>query len=117
MVLDTHIILLDRERHLRYDCNAMADLETIYNLSIHQILSIDAGIIFTRAALWAGLKHEDPKLSLKQTGELIDQWMERNPEKRFEELLLLVISALVDAGWIKVKKPDDPNPNPPQTGG
>jgi len=82
-------ITLDKERHLKYDLNAMIVFEELTGKDIIELFDgafkkIKAakegkavkGKIFsladTRALLYAGLKHEDPALTQEKVGEMID---------------------------------------------
>lgn len=65
-------IMLDKERELRFDLNALAELEDKYG-DIEKILK-DAELYkikAIRAILWAGLIHEDENLTEKQVGALV----------------------------------------------
>lgn len=82
-------VTLDKERHLRYDLNAMILYEKLTGNDIIELFDgvfkkIKAaknkkpvkGKLFsledTRALLYAGLKHEDPALTLEKVGGMID---------------------------------------------
>ena len=66
-------IELDKPRKLRLTTNALCELEDLFDKPIHEILMDGAkGLRTVRAFLWAGLLHEDPELTLKETGDLID---------------------------------------------
>lgn len=71
---NTPITLQDGvERHLRYDLNAMAELEDKYGSVDAAFEKLDQNSIKTlRFFLWAGLVHEDESLTEKQVGSLID---------------------------------------------
>lgn len=65
-------IQLDKERHLKFDLNAFAELEELYGdintaFEAMQKRSIKA----IRAMLWCGLIHEDKSLTLEQVGEMV----------------------------------------------
>lgn len=66
-------IELDRPRKLFLDLNAMAAYEEVSGRSIWDIQDdiqrMDIKTI--RALLWAGLKRDDPELTLEQAGELV----------------------------------------------
>lgn len=84
-----HKITLDKERHLRYDLNAMIlyeeltgkDIIDLFNSVFKKIKATEEGkpvkgklfsLADTRALLYAGLKHEDPSLTLEKAGKMID---------------------------------------------
>lgn len=61
------------ERTLRYTLNAMAEMEDKYGTVDAAFAELDKGSIkAVRFILWAGLIHEDPKLTEQQVGNLID---------------------------------------------
>ena len=82
-------ITLDKERRLKYDLNAMIlyeeltgkDIIDIFNSVFKKIKATEGGkpdkgklfsLADTRALLYAGLKHEDPSLTLEKVGKMID---------------------------------------------
>lgn len=66
-------INLDRERHLKFDMNAFAELEDLYDDFQTAMESATKGSIkAVRAMLWAGLVHEDENLTIKDVGSMID---------------------------------------------
>jgi len=72
-------IELDRPRRLRYDINALADLEEALGVGLGAALSGERmGIRTLRAMLWAGLRHEDPMLTIREAGELLNGYLERH---------------------------------------
>lgn len=68
------ITLLDGvERTLRYDLNAMAELEDRYGSVDAAFEAMDNNSIKAiRCVLWAGLIHEDADLTEQKVGSLID---------------------------------------------
>lgn len=62
---------LDRERHLRFDVNAMIALEEATGLSVADGLPKKMSLRQVRALLWAALVHEDPDLTEAQVGGMI----------------------------------------------
>jgi len=60
---------LDRVRHLRLDCGALADAEEQTGRSY--LLQGPMSHRDIRAILWAGLRHEDPKLTMEQVGRMV----------------------------------------------
>jgi hypothetical protein len=65
-----HRVTLDRERTLKFDYNSLCDVETATGRNVAaRLTSIDFTLL--RGLLWAGLKHEDPDLTLEGVGELI----------------------------------------------
>jgi hypothetical protein len=69
------ITLLDgKERHLRFTLNALAELELRYGSIEEAFNKLESGgsVIALRTILWAGLVWEDPDLTEKGVGDLID---------------------------------------------
>ena len=65
-------VILDKERTLRFDLNAFAELEDNYGTIDEALGAMEKGSIKAlRAILWAGLMHEDDSLTLKDVGRLI----------------------------------------------
>ena len=70
--MSENTIKLDRERTLRIDANALADAEEkLAGPVLERIGRGRLGIREIRALLWAGLRHEDPELTLEGAGEFI----------------------------------------------
>lgn len=70
-------IELDKPRKLRYDTNALAELEDVFGKPLGELFQDQdvvklAGVKTLRALFWAGLLHEQPDLTIKQAGELMD---------------------------------------------
>jgi hypothetical protein len=64
------IVLLDRERALVYDLNAICSFEEATGLSVVDALR-NLTMTNIRALIWAGLLVDDPALTLEQAGALI----------------------------------------------
>lgn len=65
------VVTLDRERELRYDMNALSELEAKFG-GLQGIFEIETSLANIRFLLWAGLIHEDDALTEKQVGKLAD---------------------------------------------
>ncbi|SMO48822.1 gene transfer agent family protein [Melghirimyces algeriensis] len=65
-------IELDRPRRLKYDMNALTELEDALDRPVTQLNDQSIGIKELRALLWAGLIHEDRELTLEGAGELVE---------------------------------------------
>ncbi|MFV9511805.1 hypothetical protein [Tepidibacillus sp. LV47] len=66
-------IILDKERHLKFDLNAFAELEELYGDFQTAMDAMQKGSIKAiRAMLWAGLIHEDKSLTVEDVGSMID---------------------------------------------
>lgn len=64
-------IMLDRERILRFDFNAMAEFEAITGKNYFKVNPSNLSATDLRALLYACLKEDDEQLTLKQAGKLI----------------------------------------------
>ena len=61
------------ERTLKYDLNAMAEMEDRYGTLDDAFKALDNNSIkAVRFVLWVGLVHEDPSLTEQKVGSLID---------------------------------------------
>lgn len=71
---DVTITLADGvERTIKFDLNAMADLEDKYGSVDEAFAMLDKNSIKAlRFILWVGLRHEDESLTEMQVGSLID---------------------------------------------
>lgn len=86
-------IELDKPRRLRFDIQACVDMEAMLGMSLGEIVHRlrTVSITTTRGALWAGLKHEDPSLSLADAQQILQDYCEGGGK------LLTVSKALDDA--------------------
>ena len=64
-------IQLDRPRHLKFDHNAFCLLDEVLNPMTETVLASHRG---QRALLYAGLLHEDRRLTLEQAGNFFDDF-------------------------------------------
>ena len=64
-------ITLDREREIRYDFNAIAELEDVSGCGVQDLMKKKQTLGATRRMLWAGLLGDDPDLTLQGAGSLI----------------------------------------------
>lgn len=63
-----------RRRQIKFNYNAIADLESIAGCSIDVLFSSqNFGFNFTRMLVWAGLKHAEPGLTIQRAGMLIEE--------------------------------------------
>lgn len=94
-------ITLDRERQLRLDFNALSDADEVAGKSVDAFFTGSAvSLNAVRALLWAGLKAEEPRLTLRQTGELIQQRIESG-EDNIQSLSTKIFEAINAAGFGK----------------
>lgn len=66
------IKLAGKERLVRLGTNACVLFEEVTKKSLFDVLSGDVQIRDVRALLWAGLLHENKKLTLEEVGDMID---------------------------------------------
>lgn len=68
-------IELDKQREIRFDFNAIADIEEETGMGISTLLDEEnIGFNTFRILLWAGLRHEDSGLTKKNVGILLDNY-------------------------------------------
>ncbi|MCW2279109.1 hypothetical protein [Heliophilum fasciatum] len=65
-------IVLDKPRTLRYDLNALAEMEAKLGVSLQELDQLTMGVKQLRTFLWAGLIHEDPTLTEHEVGGWVD---------------------------------------------
>ena len=73
------ITLGGKERRLRYDINAAAEMEELMGgKSLLYVLGspMAAGFSAIRVLLWGGLKHADKGLTLQRVGQMMQEYME-----------------------------------------
>lgn len=65
------IIKYDKEREIKFDFNSFCDFEKVSGVSFTHLDIDNLGLFEIRVLLWAGLKHEDPKLTTADAGIII----------------------------------------------
>lgn len=112
------LIMLDRERHLRFDFNALADLEAHLGINITDEEAFTSmGLRVVRGMLWAALLHETPNLGVRDTGDLLQQYLDDGGD--LATLGAKLVEALTLAGFGKAKTADEAEAHPlaPETTG
>lgn len=66
-------IRLDKSRNLLFNFNAICELEEEIGRPITHLQDSNIGFREIRALLWAGLRHEDPSLTIEDAGNLINE--------------------------------------------
>lgn len=94
-----------RIRHLRYDFNALADFEQLVGMGFAQLMNMKAVFATTRAMLYAGLKHEDPGLTIEYVGELLGQFLQDG--HTVDEGLTAAFEAAISQGVLGKKKVEE----------
>lgn len=103
MATTVPITLAGKERSLKFDFNALADLDTAAPGVLPGYISgLQAGFGAVRALIWAGLKHEEPRLKLTEAGALIEAEL-LSGEKTLLDFLNLLNDALVASGLFSKK--------------
>jgi hypothetical protein len=84
-------IELDKPRRLRFDIQACVDMESALGMSLGEIVHRlrTVSITTTRGALWAGLKHEDPTMSLADAQQILQTYCDGGGE-------LVTVSKAID---------------------
>ena len=103
-----------RSRRLRFDMNALADLEGVLGRSVAEVLSGDGnalGFAAMRALMWAGLKHEDRGLTLERAGLLMQGAIESGMS--LADLLAKISEAVTSCGVFGGSKDGDAPADPP----
>lgn len=94
------------EKFLRFDMNALADLEDHFDKGIAALMDKNRmGFSTIRGLYWAGLKWKMPGLTLEKVGNMLTKKMEEE-DISFKELMEPIKKAIAAAGWIKQKKAD-----------
>ena len=74
----SEIELAGKNRRIKFDYNALADLEKEAGAGIAKLFTDEANIGFNtiRLLVWSGLKHEERGLTLNRAGLMIEQYIE-----------------------------------------
>lgn len=102
---------LDKPRKLRFDVNALDDLERALGEPLGRMIALigQGSIRSLRLAVLFGLKHEDKNLTADRVGNLIQDWFDSGRE--LGDLNDLVIDAIYASGV--VRRPEEaPAPDP-----
>lgn len=93
----------DQVKQLRYDFNAISDLEEKFGKGIAVIVSEEqVGFRALRLFYWAGLKHKDPGLTVQRVGQMLQKKVEEG--ETIESLFVPVMKALEKSGLLKTKQ-------------
>lgn len=65
-------IQLDKKRKLKFNTNALAELEDALGHSLSKLGENEVGIKTMIKMFWAGMLHEMPELTLKEAADLMD---------------------------------------------
>lgn len=99
-------IKLDKLRFLRFDVNALADIEVKAGLGLDTLLGEErVGINAIRVLLWGGLRWEDKALTLEAAGNLLQQYIEEGGD--LTALGAQVMDAIRNSGLVQSGKKQD----------
>ena len=99
------IVINGNVKIMKFDYNAVADLEEYYGLGIAEIVSKKRiGFSTVRALYWAGLKWKDKGITIQRAGNYINELVKEG--RNFEELMEPVKEALERSGLFKFSKTD-----------
>ena len=92
-----------KERQLRYDVNAVADIEAV--MGGQSLIATmgnpgSLGMLAIRALLWGGLKHSERGLTLQRVGVMIQEYLDKGGA--LNGLMGKISDAIVAAGVLKV---------------
>lgn len=95
-----------KPRPLRYDHNAVADLEELCGFGLGSLLA-ERKMAFhgLRLLVWAGLKWRDRTMTPQKAGDLIQTFVTRGG--KLTEVQEKCLQALEQAGCIELRKPTD----------
>ena len=104
------MIELDKERQLRYDFNAIADVEERAGLGIVAMFNEDrVGFHSIRLLLWGGLKWKDRGLTVDRAGTMINTYLQNGGT--IEVLMEKIREALQKSGIISYQEVDEEEGN------
>lgn len=125
-------IVLDRPRRLRFGFNADSAFEEATGQTLSGIMfragqaeNKESGSACTvigfrllRAMVWAGLRHEDPTLTIEAVGDLLDLASGDNEAARYQSVIQTAMKAFgLSQGEPSKKVEAPPAGNPGGTGG
>jgi hypothetical protein len=91
-----------KERQLRFDYNAVCDMETKSGMGVMKLFDENVGFNTLRLILWAGLKHDNKSLTLDMVGNFIQSHI--NEHGSIDDLFEKVAKAFVDSGIMGKQK-------------
>ena len=97
-------IILDRLRHIKYDLQAVWDMDYLMEGDFINILNKEITIEFVEFLLWSGLISEDPHLTMKDTGKLIRSALDEK-KGSLQDITTVCINEMIVSGWIPRANP------------
>jgi hypothetical protein len=97
------ITLTGEDYVLKFDFNAISELEQHYQKGIHAIVSEETiGFNTVRNIFWAGMLWKNPNLKPYHVGRMLEQDLEENNSFDFEELMQTAIESLYNSKAFKL---------------
>lgn len=88
---------------LKFDFNAISELEEYFDKGIHSIVSEEtAGFNTIRTIFWAGMLWKNPTLKVHHVGKMLEQDIEENEEFDFDGMMEIAIKALFESKAFKL---------------
>lgn len=106
-----------KTKRLKYDFNAIADVEELSGMGMSKLFSEDmVGFHTIRLLIWAGLKHEERGITTQRAGMIIKDMITDGYE--LESIMELIMDALMKSGVIpKEVVENNENPTIPEKSG
>lgn len=101
-------IILDRLRHIRYDLQAVWDMDHIIPGGFESVLEKEVSFEICRTLLWFGLISEDPHLTTKDTRKIMQDFEAGEEGKELFDVFTVCTQELFNSGWFY-------NPEPTET--
>lgn len=93
-------------KQMRFDLNAVADLEEYFGAGIMEIMNEKrVGFSTLRAFFWAGLKWRDRGLTIERAGKMVNSLIREG--KTLPDLMKIVTEALDRSGLFKFNNVDE----------
>ena len=84
--------------NLKYDFNALCELEEKSEMGILEIIESKKGNYTMRLMVWAGLLHENNRLTIKEAGEILNKLIQEG--NTLNDIATLIFKALEKSGVI-----------------
>jgi len=98
-------------KRLRYDFNALADIEDKAGMSVNELFAPkNMGFHAFRLILWAGLKWKDRGLTVERAGMIINDMLAEGYS--FDDLAELITKAFEQSGLIDAATAEEMEENP-----
>lgn len=103
MMKSVPIELGGKMRNIRYNTNAICDIETTAGQPIMSVYR--SGLVGVRMMLWGGMKWEEKGLTPNLVGLWLDDYYDEGG--KFEELNKIILEALQNSGFYKSLTEDE----------